>query len=47
MRLVPAGASGKLALELTHLVMPKEVYNALIDRLMTNMGASMPQAGAK
>ncbi|WP_437813535.1 DUF2059 domain-containing protein [Sorangium sp. So ce1078] len=40
-------AEKKLALELTHLVMPKEVYNALIDQLMTNMGLSMQQAGAK
>jgi hypothetical protein len=40
-------AEKKLALELTHLVMPKDVYNALLDQLMTNMGASMQQAGAK
>ncbi|WP_437335293.1 DUF2059 domain-containing protein [Sorangium sp. So ce394] len=40
-------AEKKLALELTHLVMPREVYNALIDQLMTNMGASMQQAGAR
>ncbi|WP_437307027.1 DUF2059 domain-containing protein [Sorangium sp. So ce388] len=40
-------AEKKLARELTHLVMPREVYNALIEQLMTNMGASMQQAGAK
>ncbi|WP_437590184.1 DUF2059 domain-containing protein [Sorangium sp. So ce1000] len=40
-------AEKKLALELTHLVMPRDVYNALLDQLMTNMGASMQQAGAK
>ncbi|WP_437326955.1 DUF2059 domain-containing protein [Sorangium sp. So ce381] len=40
-------AEKKLALELTHLVMPKDVYNALLDQLMTNMSASMQQAGAK
>lgn len=40
-------AEKKLALELTHLVMPKDVYNALLDQLMINMGASMQQAGAK
>ncbi|WP_437715038.1 DUF2059 domain-containing protein [Sorangium sp. So ce448] len=40
-------AEKKLALELTHLVMPKDVYNALLDQLMSNMGASMQQAGAK
>ncbi|WP_437297161.1 DUF2059 domain-containing protein [Sorangium sp. So ce426] len=40
-------AEKKLALELTHLVMPKDVYNALLDQLMSSMGASMQQAGAK
>ncbi|WP_437279064.1 DUF2059 domain-containing protein [Sorangium sp. So ce375] len=40
-------AETKLAKELTHLVMPRDVYNALLDQMMTNMGASMQQAGAK
>jgi uncharacterized protein len=41
------GAEQKLALELTRLVVPKETYDAMLDQMMTNLMASMTQAGAK
>ncbi|WP_437676729.1 DUF2059 domain-containing protein [Sorangium sp. So ce131] len=40
-------AEKKLAQELTHLIMPKEVYGALIEQMANNVVASMQQAGGK
>ena len=40
-------AEKKLAVDLTHLVMPKDSYLSMIDQMSTNMMTSMQQSGAK